>query len=84
MNLTQYDHWKVIPEDAYLYSSAFTDCINHQAPEEMKEQNDAKTVRLVVRAPQLRDGDRLGVVGADNLLGALECQEDAEDDSALL
>ena len=69
-NLTQYDHWKVIPEDAYLYSSAFTDCINHQAPEEMKEQNEAKTVRLVVRAPQLRDGDRLGVVGADNLLGA--------------
>ena len=69
-NLTQYDHWKVIPEDACLYSSAFTDCINHQAPEEIKEQNNAKTVRLVVRAPQLRDGDRLGVVGADNLLGA--------------
>lgn len=69
-NLTQYDYWKVIPEDAYLYSSAFTDCINHQAPEEMKEQNEAKTVRLVVRAPQLCDGDRLGVVGADNLLGS--------------
>ena len=30
---TLYDSWKVIPEDAYLYSSAFTDCINHQAPE---------------------------------------------------
>ncbi len=28
---TLYDHWHDIPEDAYLYSSAFTDCINHQA-----------------------------------------------------
>ncbi len=41
---------KVIPEDAYLYSSAFTDCINHQAPEEMKVQTDAKTVRRLLMA----------------------------------
>ena len=72
---TLYDSWKVIPEDAYLYSSAFTDCINHQAPEELAMQNCAKTVRLIVRAPQLRDGERLGVVGADNVLGAWNAEK---------
>ncbi len=67
---TLYDYWKVMPEDAYLYSSAFTDCINHQIPQEMKQGNSGKTVRLIVRAPQLRDGESLGLVGADPLLGA--------------
>ena len=67
---TIYDHWKVMPEDAYLYSSAFTDCINHQTPQEMKAESYDKVVRLIVRAPQLRDGERLGVLGADKALGA--------------
>lgn len=66
---TLYDHWKAMPEDAYLYSSAFTDCINHQAPQEMKPETGSKIVRLIVRAPQLRDGERLGVLGADKALG---------------
>lgn len=72
---TLYDHWKVMPEDAYLYSSAFTDCINHQAPQEMKLEMDSKIVRLIVRAPQLRDGERLGVLGADKALGAWDVQK---------
>lgn len=71
---TLYDHWKVMPEDAYLYSSAFTDCINHQVPQEMKPETGSKIVRLIVRAPQLRDGERLGVLGADNALGAWDVQ----------
>lgn len=72
---TLYDHWKAMPEDAYLYSSAFTDCINHQAPQEMKPETDSKIVRLIVRAPQLRDGERLGVLGADKALGAWDVQK---------
>lgn len=72
---TLYDHWKAMPEDAYLYSSAFTDCINHQAPQKMKPETGSKIVRLVVRAPQLRDGDRLGVLGADKVLGAWDVQK---------
>lgn len=72
---TLYDHWKVMPEDAFLYSSAFTDCINHQAPQEMKPETGSKIVRLVVRAPQLRDGERLGVLGADKALGAWDVQK---------
>lgn len=72
---TLYDHWKAMPEDAYLYSSAFTDCINHQAPQEMKPETGSKIVRLIVRAPQLRDGDRLGVLGADKALGAWDVKK---------
>lgn len=72
---TLYDHWKVMLEDAYLYSSAFTDCINHQAPQEMKLEMGSKIVRLIVRAPQLRDGERLGVLGADKALGVWDVQK---------
>ena len=72
---TLYDHWKAMPEDAFLYSSAFTDCINHQAPQEMKPETGSKIVRLIVRAPQLRDGERLGVLGADKALGAWNVQK---------
>lgn len=72
---TLYDHWKAMPEDAFLYSSAFTDCINHQAPQEMKPETGSKIVRLIVRAPQLRYGERLGVLGADKALGAWDVQK---------
>lgn len=72
---TLYDHWKAMPEDAFLYSSAFTDCINHQAPQEMKLEMGSKIVRLIVRVPQLRDGERLGVLGADKALGAWDVQK---------
>ena len=72
---TLYDHWKAMPEDAFLYSSAFTDCINHQAPQKMKPESGSKIVRLIVRAPQLRDGERLGVLGADKALGAWDVQK---------
>lgn len=64
-----YDRWNAMPEDAYLYSSAFTDCINHLEPQPMQPSAYAKTLRLVVRAPQLREGQRLAVVGAQKVLG---------------
>ena len=72
---TLYDHWKTMPEDAFLYSSAFTDCINHQAPQKMKPESGSKIVRLIVRAPQLRDGERLGVLGAGKALGVWDVQK---------
>lgn len=72
---TLYDNWKTMPEDAFLYSSAFTDCINHQVPQVMKPETGSKIVRLIVRAPQLRDGERLGVLGADKALGAWDVQK---------
>ena len=59
-----YDRWNDMPDDSYLYSSAFTDCINHQQPQPLKSTSYDRTLRLIVRAPQLRAGERLAVVGA--------------------
>ena len=41
----------------------------------MKPETGSKIVRLIVRAPQLRDGERLGVLGADKALGAWDVQK---------
>ena len=70
-----YDHWIDIPEDAYMYSSAFTDCImaRHQQPSAVS--NYQQTVRLKVRAPQLRYGERLAIVGEPAQLGAWNPQK---------
>ena len=67
---TVYDHWIDIPEDAYLYSSAFTDCIAARKREMITETEYACTIRLKVRAPQLRAHERLAIVGAPEYLGA--------------
>ena len=66
---TVYDHWIDIPEDAYLYSSAFTDCVMACQREMSMPTEFLRTVRLKVRAPQLRIGEQLGIVGAGEALG---------------
>ena len=66
---TVYDHWIDIPEDAYLYSSAFTDCVMANQREFSTTTEYLRTVRLKVRAPQLRIGEQLGIVGAGDALG---------------
>ena len=64
-----YDHWTDMPDDAYRYSSAFTDCINGRERRRPAVSRFKKTVRLVVRAPQLRAGQRLAVLGESPALG---------------
>jgi 4-alpha-glucanotransferase len=66
---TMYDRWNDIPEDSYLYSSAFTECINHRDLHSLAPSPYSKTVRLVVRAPQLRAQERLVIIGKDDVLG---------------
>ena len=63
------DRWTDFPGDTYLYSSAFTDCVNCRAQIPAQSTNYATTLRLVVRAPQLRSGMRLHLVGAQAALG---------------
>lgn len=63
------DRWNDIPYDSYLYSSAFTDCVNRRHREPAKGSDYNQTLRLIVRAPQLRSGSRLALVGEDNALG---------------
>ena len=63
------DRWADFPGDTYLYSSAFTDCVNRRVEESVATTSYDATLRLVVRAPQLRSGMRLHVVGAQPALG---------------
>ena len=69
---TIYDHWIDIPDDAYLYSSAFTDCIARHTPVKSTVKDYPACIRLKVRAPQLRERERLAVVGDDPALGGWE------------
>ena len=63
------DRWNDISYDSYLYSSAFTDCVNRRHREPAKGSDYNQTLRLIVRAPQLRSGSRLALVGEDKALG---------------
>ena len=67
---TVYDHWSDIPEDSYLYSSAFTECVAATKRELSTKSEFQRTIRLKVRAPQLRTSDRLAIVGEPESLGA--------------
>ncbi|MBR7125599.1 MAG: 4-alpha-glucanotransferase, partial [Prevotella sp.] len=64
-----YDHWIDIPEDAYLYTSAITDCVVGKKIEQPRITPFAKTVRLQVRAPQLSQGMALYVTGGEVAMG---------------
>ena len=66
---TVYDHWIDIPEDSFMYSSAFTDCVRARERHLSTPTEFAHTVRLKVRAPQLRSDERLAVVGEPDCIG---------------
>lgn len=72
---TIYDHWLDIPEDAYMYSSAFTECITTRQRERSTKSEFSCTIRLKVRAPQLRVGERLAIVGEPEVIGAWDPQK---------
>jgi 4-alpha-glucanotransferase len=72
---TIYDHWLDIPEDSYMYSSAFTDCVSARKRGMSELQETGKTVRLKVRAPQLRSNERLAIVGWGMALGNWEARQ---------
>ena len=67
-----YDHWLDIPEDSYMYSSAFTDCVAARERKMSDATSFSKTIRLKVRAPQLRSIERLALIGAGDTLGNWE------------
>lgn len=66
---TVYDRWADIPEDSYLYTSAVTDCVTGNRTVMPENHSFARTVRLKVRAPQLRKDEVLVVTGAESCLG---------------
>ncbi len=64
-----HDYWVDTPEDAYLYTSAYTDCIHPRAVSQLAPSDYGCTLRMVVRAPQLLDCQRLTLVGSADALG---------------
>ena len=72
---TIYDRWLDTPEDSYMYSSAFTDCVMARQRQLSTKTEYQCTIRLKVRAPQLRNDDRLAVVGSSDYLGCWDCSK---------
>jgi len=65
-----YDRWTDTPEDAYKYSSAFTDCVNSKNNIPAASlQSHGKTLCLKVRCPQLGKDMRLALTGEGDVLG---------------
>ena len=69
-----YDHWLDIPDDCYLYSSAFTECVCARERQMSTDKSFERTVRLKVRAPQLRADERLAIIGGGESLGNWEAK----------
>ena len=74
-NIIVYDHWIDIPEDSYLYSSAFTDCIRRRKTTPVALSDYPVTARLKVRAPQLSGKQKLMIVGNESSLGAWDVRK---------
>ena len=80
-----WDTWISIPHDSYLYSSAFTECVNRRESKHSMHHGGGAgpLLRLKVRAPQLRGCERLVLVGNHPVLGewdlarSLPCEEQA-------
>ena len=71
---TIYDHWIDIPEDSYMYSSAITECVAARKRTMSEQEEYGRTVRLKVRAPQLRGNERLALIGGGEALGNWEAK----------
>ncbi len=71
-----YDLWRDIPEDTYLYSTAFTECLaKHVITSPASSKEAPATLCLKVRAPQLGDRERLVLSGDDVSLGGWDLQQ---------
>jgi len=69
---TAYDRWNDIPEDAYMYSSAITDCVAKREKVKSVKTTSTQAIIIKVKAPQLRATDRLAIIGGNNMLGGWE------------
>lgn len=63
------DRWNDFPEQAHLYSSAFTRCIRPYAPQATALTYFRQTLMFRVPAPQLKPGQALALLGSLPALG---------------
>lgn len=71
-SFTAYDRWNDIPEDAYMYSSAITECVSKRAKSKIVKTTSSQAIIIKVKAPQLRATDRLAIIGGNKALGGWE------------
>ncbi|MCI6081639.1 MAG: 4-alpha-glucanotransferase [Prevotella sp.] len=67
-----YDHWNDIPEDAYMYSSAITDCVSKRAKSKTVKTTSSQAIIIKTKAPQLRATERLAIMGDGKVFGNWE------------
>lgn len=63
------DHWRDVPLQAYLYSSAFYKCIQPHQTDSLSLPYFESTLILRVQAPQLLEGEALALLGNQPALG---------------
>lgn len=69
LHYTVFDQWQDMPEDAYKYSSAYTECVLVR-PRVLSSPTDyPRTIRLKVRSTEVRAGQQLALVGGPAYLG---------------
>ena len=64
------DRWNNTPEDTHLHRSACTDRLRRRRSGVIPFCGNGITLRIKVKAPQLRGDQRLILVGSDTTLGA--------------
>ena len=67
-----YDHWNDIPEDAYMYSSAITDCVAKRTKSKTVKTTSSQAIIIKTKAPQLRATERLAIMGYGKVFGDWE------------
>lgn len=72
LQYTVYDAWIDMPHDTYLYTSAYTQCINRRENRGVYRRTNPSVLRLKVRAPQLRGFEHLVLAGSHPVLGEWE------------
>lgn len=67
--LTVSNVWHNKPDNMRFYTSAYTECLQPRTSIPTGRTSLLRTIRLIVRAPELLPGERLAIVGDSPLLG---------------
>lgn len=66
---TVQDSWKDVPEQQFLYSSAFTDCLLERKKQNLPENHPDRSLMIKAYCPRLSAGYALAVCGNQEVLG---------------
>ncbi len=72
---TTNDMWIEMPHDTYLYSQAFTKCVNRRDNRDAYPASASAVLRMKVRAPQMRGTERLVLAGSEPAVGCWDLSQ---------